>query len=81
MNVFLMSYTDTKDMKTLCALIFVAFLAVAIAEDSSIVSSPGTDPKTLAKLELQHESKSTKAYKRAKEACVNSSNGKLKGKN
>ncbi|MBC7427859.1 MAG: hypothetical protein H7336_04550 [Bacteriovorax sp.] len=67
-------------MKTLCVVLFAVFLAIAVAEDSSLTISPGIETRPAPKLEQQRETKSTKAYKLAKEACVKSSDGKLKGK-
>ncbi len=66
-------------MKTLSILLFTLFLAIAAAEDASQVVSPDTMVR-VEKVESKHETRSTKAYKRAKEACVKSSDGRLKGK-
>lgn len=70
-----MSVTDTLNMKTLCILIFSAFLSIAIAEDTSQRAFPGPDSsKKSAKVV-----KSTKAYRKAKEECLKKSE-ELKGK-
>lgn len=63
--------TDTRDMKTLLMLTLTVFLAIALGEDSSQRAFPGS-----AKI---RESKSTRAYKKAKEDCVKK-NSELKGK-
>ena len=76
MNVILMSADDTLVMKSLSVIIFAVVMASAFAEDSSQRAFPdaGVKKKQVA------DTKSTRAYKKAKEACVNSSDGKLKGK-
>lgn len=62
-------------MKTLFVIIFAVFVAIAFAEDSSQRAFPDVKVK-----KQTAETKSTKAYKKAKEACVSSSAGQLKGK-
>ena len=71
-----MCTADTRNMKTLCMIAFTVFLAIAVAEDSSQRAFPGANPK----VKVGRETKSTKAYKVAKEACVKSGEGQLKGK-
>lgn len=62
-------------MKTLCILFFTVFLALAVAEDTSQRTYPGADTaKKSAKV-----TKSTKAYRKAKEECLKKSE-ELKGK-
>lgn len=63
--------TDTKLMKTILMLTFTVFLAIAFGEDSSQRAFPGA-PKMKV-------TKSTKAYKKAKEACLKN-DSELKGK-
>ncbi|MBC7713679.1 MAG: hypothetical protein H7177_10085 [Rhizobacter sp.] len=66
-------------MKTLCVLLFAAFLAIAVAEDSQVTAPPVVEAQPAVNV-APRVTKSTKAYKLAKEACVKSSDGKLKGK-
>lgn len=62
-------------MKTLCILFFTVFFALAVAEDTSQRAFPGADTdKKSAKV-----TKSTKAYRKAKEECLKKSE-QLKGK-
>jgi hypothetical protein len=62
-------------MKTLCILFLTVFLALAVAEDTSQRAFPGSDTsKKSAKV-----TKSTKAYRKAKEECLKKSD-ELKGK-
>ena len=62
-------------MKTLCILFLTFFLAVAVAEDTSQRAFRGADTsKKSAKV-----TKSTKAYRKAKEECLKKSDV-LKGK-
>lgn len=59
----------------MCILFFSVFLAVTVAEDTSQRAFPGADStKKSAKV-----TKSTKAYRKAKEACLKKSE-QLKGK-
>lgn len=60
-----------KDMKTILMFIFTVFVAIALGEDSSQRAFPGGGK--------MRESKSTKAYKKAKEACLKG-DAELKGK-
>ncbi len=64
-----------KNMKMIFVVVFAVFVAFAFAEDTSKRAFPDNSAKR-----QMTETKSTKAYKKAKEACVNSSNGELKGK-
>lgn len=62
-------------MKTMCILFLTVFLALAVAEDTSQRAFPGPDSaKKSAKV-----TKSTKAYRKAKEECLKKSDV-LKGK-
>ena len=65
-------------MKTLCVLILTVFLTVAVAEDSSQRAFPGPSSKDL-EAKSARVKKSTKAYRKAKEACLQK-NEELKGK-
>lgn len=65
-------------MKTLSIIIFALLMAISFAEDSSKRAYPGQESHD--QKNRLHETKSTKAYKKAKEACVESSKGQLKGK-
>lgn len=70
-----MSSADNMNMKMLSVVVFAVFVASSFAEDTSTRAfSEIKVKKQLA------ETKSTKAYKKAKEACVSSSDGQLKGK-
>ena len=61
-------------MKTLCILLLTVFLALAVAEDNSQQVSKGqSQSKKSARV-----TKSTKAYRKAKEECLKKSDG-LKG--
>jgi hypothetical protein len=75
MNVILISPTDTWYMKTLCILFFTVSVTLAVAEDTIQRTFSGIDSvKKNAKV-----TKSTRAYRKAKEECLKSS-GDLKGK-
>lgn len=63
-------------MKTLCILFFTVFLALAAAEDTSQRAFPGPDSASKKSAKV---TKSTKAYRKAKEACLKKSE-ELKGK-
>jgi LAS superfamily LD-carboxypeptidase LdcB len=72
-------------MKTLCVLFFMVFLAVAVAEDAglSTKTTENSQENSQEKKELDAKSarvkKSTKAYRKAKDACLQKSE-QLKGK-
>lgn len=63
-------------MKTLCILFFTVFLGLAVAEDTSQRAFPGTDAAAKKSAKV---TKSTKAYRKAKEECLKKSE-ELKGK-
>lgn len=65
-------------MKTLCIIIFTSFLSIAVAEDSTQRAFPGASAKELERKSAR-VTKSTKAYRKAKDACLKNSE-ELKGK-
>ncbi len=62
-------------MKTLCLLFLTVFLALAVAEDPKNQASSGQNTS----IESERVTKSTKAYRKAKEECLKKSE-ELKGK-
>lgn len=66
---------DNDYMKKFSVLILCLFAASAFGEDTSKRAFPDARVK-----KQKTETMSTKAYRIAKEACVNSSNRELKGK-
>lgn len=75
MNVILMCHDDNEGMKTLPVIIFAMLMGSAFGENTSKRTYPDEGAR-----KVKIESKSTKAYKKAKEACVSSSKEELKGK-
>lgn len=68
-------------MKTICLISFTLFSAIALAENFNPPSLQEAKAQTVVKKEMGPRMRaSTKAYKKAKKACLERSEGHLKGK-